>query len=361
MTITIITGVPGSGKSAAAVDLIRIEAAKGRKVYADGVDDLVVEHELITDVRQWHKPGVVDDGSLIFIDEAQRHWRPAGAGSKVPDDIAEFETHRHRGLDFIIVTQHTGLLHANIRKLCARHIHIRDAGAWLGRWWYEWPSHANTDNFKSAPIKKKYSLPKSVFHLYKSATLHIKPVRSLPRSVMLLGVALILGGWLAWIAYGSISKRIAPPPAPGAVGGSPGVVVGSPPGRLGGAVGRFPAGQGRVVAVSSAVVNREPYAGLGVHLAGSYQVGQVSRAWFSLSLDGRVISTITDRHLIAAGYVVRTLAPCALVLVFGDQERAVTCDAPQAPPPSGPVSPGPGRPGPSPGPSLGPFGPDLPA
>lgn len=202
--ITLITGAPGAGKTAALVDLLR-GLAQQRAIYVDGIPDLLVTHIDMKDARAW--PEEVPDGAAVVIDEAQRVWRPAGAGSKVPKDIELLETHRHRGLDFFIVTQHPNLIHANVRRLVGRHIHLRDVGL-LGRWWYEWPECADPAQFRNAPVKKRYSLPKKAFALYKSASLHIKPIRSVPRSVLVAAAAIIGCGFLAWQAYASVSGRI---------------------------------------------------------------------------------------------------------------------------------------------------------
>lgn len=329
--ITLITGLPGSGKSAAAVERLLAYAAEGRKIYADGVPDLAVSHEPLPDPRQWHVPGVVDDGAVIFIDEAQRVWRAAASGSKVPPDIEALETHRHRGLDFILVTQHPSFLHAEVRRLAGPYVHLRDVGM-LGRWWYEWPEVTAPETFKSAPIKKRYLLPKKVFTLYKSASLHVKPVRSVPRMVLIAGAAVVAFGLLAWRAVSSVSSHVDAAKAPASSASGPigrgqqlAVAVGTPgAGRLG---------------VSPPVPDREPFAGVALHIAGQWMQGAVVRSVFSASMGGRVVATIADRELFQAGYAWRQYAPCTGVLIFKGQERAVFCDAPAAPRAALPVSP----------------------
>lgn len=202
--ITLITGAPGAGKTAALVDLLR-GLAEQRAIYVDGIPDLLVTHIDMKDARAW--PEEVPDGSAVVIDEVQRVWRPAGSGAKVPKDIELLETHRHRGLDFFIVTQHPNLIHANVRRLVGRHIHLRDVGL-LGRWWYEWPECSDPAQFRNAPVKKRYTLPKKAFGLYKSASLHIKPIRSVPRSVFVAGAAALACVALAWQAFSSVSGRL---------------------------------------------------------------------------------------------------------------------------------------------------------
>jgi len=208
--ITLITGAPGTGKSAALVSLIS-ELSKDRAIYASGIPDLSVPHEVLEDVASW--PDTVPDGSLICVDEVQRVWRPRGPGAKVPPDIAALETHRHRGLDFYVITQAPRLMDSNIRGLVGRHVHLRDLGI-LGRWWYEWPECADncSTGWKNAPIKKRYRLDKKALQKYTSASVHIKPIRSLPWMLVVLFVALLLVALLGFKAYKIISSKMSPLP-----------------------------------------------------------------------------------------------------------------------------------------------------
>lgn len=208
--ITIITGAPGTGKSAALVSLLS-ELAKTRTVYVSGIPDLQIPHENLDDPALW--PDVVPDGSIVVIDEVQRVWRPRGPGSKVPRGISDLETHRHRGLDFYVVTQSPRLIDSNVRGLCGRHIHLRDLGI-LGRFWYEWPECADqcATTWKNAPLKKRYRLPKAVFDQYKSASVHIKPIRSFPTMLLVMLLALIVVAFMSWKAYTMISSKISPSP-----------------------------------------------------------------------------------------------------------------------------------------------------
>lgn len=204
--ITLITGAPGSGKSAALVDLLTT-LGKDRPLYVDGIPALQVPHEVLDDVSRWHD--LVPDGAAIVVDEVQRVWRPRGVGSRVPPDIAALETHRHRGLDFFLVTQQPSLVDKNVRALVGRHVHLRDLGV-LGRWWYEWPECSESVAWRTAPIKKKYRLPKRVFGLYKSASIHVKPIRSVPWVLGLMIVALLVTAGLGWYVYQRISAHMSP-------------------------------------------------------------------------------------------------------------------------------------------------------
>lgn len=224
--ITLITGAPGSGKSAALVAMLA-ELGAGRQLYVNGIPDLKISHEELAEPDRW--PELVPDGSVVIIDEVQRVWRPRGPGQKVPDHVAMLETHRHRGLDFYIITQGPNLVDSNVRALVGRHVHLRDLGI-LGRWWYEWPECSDNcrTSWKNAPIKKRYRLPKQVFGQYKSASIHVKPVRSVPWMLVVMVGALALVAGLSWMAYGAIWGRMNPKPATVAPAVPPGTVAALP-------------------------------------------------------------------------------------------------------------------------------------
>ena len=203
--ITLITGAPGAGTTHALVSLLA-ELAEGRALYVSGIPDLQVPHVVLDDPTKWHE--VVEDGGAVVIDEVQRVWRPNR--SKISDDIAALETHRHRGIDFFIVTQGPNLVHQNVRALVGRHVHLRDTGI-TGRWWYEWPECCDnvTSGWKQAPLKKHYSLDKKAQALYTSASKHVKPIRSFPKVLLLLVAVLVGIAVLGWRTYDRFAPRMA--------------------------------------------------------------------------------------------------------------------------------------------------------
>ncbi len=206
--LTLITGAPGAGKTAALVDMLK-DLGNGRILYVNGIPDLKIPHETLVDPATW--PDTVPDGSVIIIDEVQNVWRPSGPGQRIPESITKLETHRHRGLDIYVITQGPNLVHSNVRALVGRHVHLRDLGL-LGRWWYEWPECADNCRtaWKNAPIKKRYRLPKRIFDQYKSSSLHVKPVRSVPWMLAVMVAALLTVAVMSWLAYGAIQRRMNP-------------------------------------------------------------------------------------------------------------------------------------------------------
>lgn len=218
--IILITGQPGSGKSALCVDMIaHDEQFKNRPLFVGGIPDLQVPHESVPPVSEWTElRAAPEDASLqlayftfpessvIVVDEAQRIYRPRSAGSKVPPEVAAFETHRHTGVDFILLTQHAGLIDANIRKLIGKHIHI--AVTPFGRFRYEWTKCADTESRSDREIaaRSRYHLPKRAFDLYKSSEKHTKIKTRIPRYVYVFALCVLAIAGLSYYIYGRIFR-----------------------------------------------------------------------------------------------------------------------------------------------------------
>lgn len=203
--ITVFTGSPGAGKTASLVDFLS-KLPGDRPLFVDGLNGLTLPHTVV-DANNWSTE--LPDGAILVVDEVQRVWRPRGPGSKVPDSVAQLETHRHRGIDVFLTTQAPRLLDSNVRGLVGRHVHIRDTGI-LGRYWYEWPECNDAMNWKTCINKKRISLPKKAFSLYKSASLHTVPVRGVPRALLVGLLALVLFFLLAYGVYRIIQRTQAP-------------------------------------------------------------------------------------------------------------------------------------------------------
>jgi len=220
--LTLITGTPGAGKTAYAVSELRELLEKHpRPVVVMGIPELTLPHEVAPPVEEWVKripspedPTVIEceftfpEGALVIIDEAQKIFRPRGTGSKVPDHVAAFEKHRHRGLDFWLITQHPNLLDTNVRRLVGKHIHLR--GHWAGRELIEWAEASDPESRsdRAVGVRQRYKLPASAFRLYKSASLHVKQKRRIPKAIFLfLGVVLV-GAFLGWRAFDRVADAI---------------------------------------------------------------------------------------------------------------------------------------------------------
>lgn len=217
--ITVFTGAPGAGKTASLVQFLA-SLPGDRLLFVDGLDGLTLPHQVV-DANNWHAE--LPDGAILVIDEVQRIWRPRPAGSKVPQSVAELETHRHRGIDVFVTTQSPKLLDSNVRALVGRHVHIRDTGI-LGRWWYEWPEISEQCAWKTCVIKKRVKLDKKAFALYRSASIHTVPVRTIPPALYVgigaLFLLLVLGYFVTRI-YSKTQVPVVPPAMTAASGAAP--------------------------------------------------------------------------------------------------------------------------------------------
>lgn len=219
--LTLITGVPGSGKSLHGVwELLRpmqtatveVNGQPVKRVLYTNIKNLLLDHELITgeNLNNWHE--WAKPGALIAFDEVQEVWRPRAMGSKVPDCIAKLETHRHMAVDFVLITQHPNLLDQNIRRLVGRHLHVRRVGNMPLAIVYEWDHCSNPSQVRNAMSSRPWRYPgKKGYSLYKSAEAHTKVPRRIPSVV--IGLGLVLAG-LAY-AVPSAFDRVANREVPG--------------------------------------------------------------------------------------------------------------------------------------------------
>lgn len=259
--ITLITGAPGSGKTLYCIDkIIRPvigtsvtgvdengePAVYERTVYSN-INGLLLGHELVDGAWLEKLHENKRPGAFIVFDEVQRVWPNRPAGSKKPDAVEYLETHRHDGIDVVLLTQNPQLLDPAVRKLIGRHLHMRRVGGLGAAIVYEWDACSDTLRFKSAFTKTPYKYSSSAFKLYKSARVHTKQKRKLPFAVWML-LAGLVGAVYMWPHFigkltgdQTVSKALGAPgrpagaasaPAPGASAAllaSPGVNGKTPP------------------------------------------------------------------------------------------------------------------------------------
>ena len=203
----LITGVPGSGKTLKMIsDLMTRKDLKDRPLYLDGipeVDGKIIPNLPIPEgetMQTWHK--WAPPGAILVIDECQRVFRPRPSGSKVPDYVAELETHRHRGIDIFLLTQHPRLVDVNVRSLIGHHCHISKTNLGVRRM-FEWERcgdpQSRTD--VEGAVKSVYTLDKKAFGVYKSAEEHTKIRTKLSRTVYAFPIVLLIVIVAAWSSY----------------------------------------------------------------------------------------------------------------------------------------------------------------
>lgn len=195
--ITLITAVPGSGKTLYAISLIDKANKEGRVVYQniDGLKpDMFDNPTIIYDApADWRD---TPDGSLLIYDECQQpHLYPATAKRGLIEDerLTAMETHRHTGHDLVFITQAPTLVHHHVRKLAGQHIHFYRARGIHGAMRYEWSHVCDSPNDRKEQQRADsvmWKFPKQYFDYYKSATVHTHKF-SMPAKLKILLMFLI--------------------------------------------------------------------------------------------------------------------------------------------------------------------------
>lgn len=199
--ITLTTGLPGAGKSLYTITYVKQYAEKeGRPVYYHGIKDLALPWLPLENGSDWH---TCPSGSIIVIDECQTTFRPRANGSQVPVHVSELETHRHKGYDLFLITQHPQLLDTNVRKLIGRHFNVIRAFGFGKAVIHEFQECKDQPTkSKADSIKHLFSYPKESYAYYKSAEIHTVKSRMPAKVWFLLAVPFIL----ALIVYLTIQK-----------------------------------------------------------------------------------------------------------------------------------------------------------
>lgn len=216
--ITLITGLPGNGKTLYLLWLVEhLRRETGREVYYSGIRNLSLPWIEFGEAGPKSEPHMTDpsgwpalpDGSIIVIDEAQRLYRPRALTKEVPPYVAALETHRHHGHDIYLITQHPTLIETNVRRLVESHRHMMRK---FGSSWatiHEWKGvKENCDKSRLNSQESQFKYPKEVYGWYKSAEVHTVKFK-LPGKVMILlalPLVLALAAWYASTRLGKVSE-----------------------------------------------------------------------------------------------------------------------------------------------------------
>jgi hypothetical protein len=207
------TGLPGAGKTILTLKMVRDRAEKeNRAVYYAGIEILKPEMfpgwEPLPDPEKWFE---LPDGAIIVHDECQDLYRPRGTGAQVPKHVAQWETHRHKGYDAYLITQHPMLLDSNVRRLAGEHAHVvRPFGAKMATV-HRWSSvKEQCDKSRADSVAVTMGYPGELFDAYKSATVHTHKFK-LPGRIWFLAVIPLLLAACVWAFYSWYSGRAVPP------------------------------------------------------------------------------------------------------------------------------------------------------
>jgi hypothetical protein len=225
-SVTLITGVPGNGKTLRVVWYIRDALNAGEQVFVCNLNGLSSDGAWagwvpFDDPTRWED---LPAGSILVVDEAQKFFR--AATGTVPGYIKAMETIRHLGIRLILITQHPALIHANIRALIGRHEHlVRSNGKPSAKVYIRASviDNVRSDAALAREDSTEWSYPTDCYGAYTSAEVHtVKRTvpHKLKRALVFLGIA----GSLAALAVYLVGKDLGQPddvaPVPATAGSS---------------------------------------------------------------------------------------------------------------------------------------------
>jgi zona occludens toxin (predicted ATPase) len=218
--ITLLTAVPGSGKTLYSIGLILAAIKEGRPVYAN-IAGLKID-KCYPAPDDWRE---TPEGALVIYDEAQQpHLYPSTAsrGDIKDDRLRSMEVHRHTGHDLVFISQSPSFIHHHIRKLAGEHIHLYRTLGLQTATVYKWQHVVDNPNDRGEQSRSDsypWKFPKEYYKLYQSATVHTHKFK-LPRKLaaLLVFIALVASAVFynaytneASLLTGSTSTDDAPP------------------------------------------------------------------------------------------------------------------------------------------------------
>jgi hypothetical protein len=225
---TLITGLPGNGKTLYALTFVEAWARReSRQVWYHGINNLAPElgwHVMPTQVEkingreeavpQWW---LCPSNSIVLIDEAQKAGFGVRPRGQVPEWAQKLETHRHLGLDIVFITQDPSLIDSHDRKLCEIHFHVMRTFGMQRAVVHEFrPVRENVLKTRKGSIEHRWAFPKKVFQWYTSAEAHTHKRRIPTKVIVFLALPFLIGGlaWFAWVRYLDPHRKQVAAPGP---------------------------------------------------------------------------------------------------------------------------------------------------
>ncbi|MBD5078346.1 zonular occludens toxin domain-containing protein, partial [Xanthomonas citri pv. citri] len=203
-SISLLTGLPGSGKSLRIIQAIRYLMDKGAHVYVCNIDGISVPGT--TPWADPHKWQDLPAGSILFVDEAQ-HFFPARRGGDPVETIKAMSTIRHDGVRLVLATQQPNYLDTYLRGLVGYHEHLLRQSGKQKTFIFRNSQIIEEVRSPLPRIKKLYDYevwkqPTECFKFYKSAEVHTMKYQMpalVKKALMILPVVALLAGG-AWYA-----------------------------------------------------------------------------------------------------------------------------------------------------------------
>ena len=217
--LKIITGLPGHNKTSNT--LAEFLTLKGKRpLYATAINGFDFDKHGVGRLEHLNEIFDLPAGSLVLCDEAQKFLRPRGKTEALPAWVAEFETHRHKGIDLWYTTQHPMLIDIHVRRLTDEHWHyFRPKGIQRLTTRREWDGIKDdpTDYHAIQVAEIKSAVPpKWIFSEYKSTAEDTTKTR-FPKKLIYAAGALVLAvafvGFKAYSLFGGLGADEPVPPS----------------------------------------------------------------------------------------------------------------------------------------------------
>lgn len=166
-----------------------------RTIYTNIADLKLVQCRPLPPDCDWRK---TPQGSYFVIDEAQLINIFSDEARGIDPIVKDLTIHRHKGYDFLFITQEPSFVHKYIRKLASLHIHLVNIFGWEQSMMMEWSVVQDSPNAVKSIARaeniSRYRFPKHVYKLYKSTTINTR-VKRIPKKlvfIVILAVTFLL-------------------------------------------------------------------------------------------------------------------------------------------------------------------------
>lgn len=163
-----------------------------RTIYTNIADLKLVQCRPLPSECDWRQ---TPQGSYFVIDEAQLIPIFSDEAKGIDPIVKDLTIHRHKGYDFLFITQEPSFVHKYIRKLASLHIHLVNIFGWEQSMRMEWSVVQDSPNaIKSlarAENLNRWRFPKHVYNLYKSTTINTR-VKRMPKKLVIFAVLAVL-------------------------------------------------------------------------------------------------------------------------------------------------------------------------
>lgn len=163
-----------------------------RTIYTNLADLKLVQCRPLPPDCDWRQ---TPQGSYFVIDEAQLIPIFSDEARGIDPIVKDLTIHRHKGYDFLFITQEPSFVHKYIRKLASLHIHLVNIFGWEQSMRMEWSVVQDSPNaIKSlarAENISRWRFPKHVYNLYKSTTINTR-VKRMPKKLVAFVVLAVI-------------------------------------------------------------------------------------------------------------------------------------------------------------------------